>query len=320
MILSICYPTYNRGNQAYEKVTELLQSPYCYNVQIVVSNNCSNKNTEGYEKISKINDVRLKYYKADANYDFYGNVNRVILLADSDFCLLLSDEDHVVVENLPYYMEFLESHKLDLAVMKVSGLQYVYDETRYYNRGVEAVEAFYMVGNYLSGVIYNKRYATEELLKRLTEKYIPAKNIAYLYYPHMMIDAELLVMGGFAHGSLPLVREGQPVPTDYFQDLTRTYASVDDRIDQMKGFMVQVEDIRTTDAVRMKMLQQLLIKTVLLCSNVKEAYLKRGYDWNEQLGIISRAMHDMVSNSKAAIFIKYQDLLLEYVDSLLACI
>ena len=61
MLLSICIPSHNRGHRALALVEELLQLPYGNELEIICSNNGSDKNTEGYEKLKEIKDERFVY-------------------------------------------------------------------------------------------------------------------------------------------------------------------------------------------------------------------------------------------------------------------
>jgi len=62
-------------------VEELLQLPYGNELEIICSNNGSDKNTEGYEKLKEIKDERFVYYEFAENRRFVGNVNQVIRLS-----------------------------------------------------------------------------------------------------------------------------------------------------------------------------------------------------------------------------------------------
>ena len=60
IFLSICIPTFNRAEIVYRTVKKCLE----YNsdkIEVVVSDNCSDDNTE--ELLMKIDDKRFKYFK-----------------------------------------------------------------------------------------------------------------------------------------------------------------------------------------------------------------------------------------------------------------
>ena len=56
--LSIAMPSYNRGEFAIKGVHNLLKTEFDSEIEIMISNNASVNNTEGYEEIAKIKDSR----------------------------------------------------------------------------------------------------------------------------------------------------------------------------------------------------------------------------------------------------------------------
>ncbi len=320
MLLSICYPSYNRGSLAYEKIEELLSAPECNDVRIIISNNGSTENTEGYERIATIQDPRLKYYQSPENRNYWGNIHQVIKMADTQFCMIVSDEDHVITKNLPYYLEFLEHHKHDLAFMKAAGQQYNFEKSAYYPPGKAALGAFYMAGNYVSGIIYNREIITDDVLDCNEKTYIADNNIAYIYYPHMMLDAYAMLHGAFASSNLQLIDEGPAsVGKDVVRDLTQTYSSVDSRIMQMLGFEKQIANLQTYDSIKLLMMKAIILKTFTLCNLqvVKDAYNKKGYDWGEQLEKLQTASKTMITNSTIPIIVKHQDVFCEFINAIM---
>ena len=65
IILSICIPTYNRGQSLFDNVKKWLQSDN-KNFEIVIADNCSMDNT--VELLKSIEDSRLKIIENDKNY------------------------------------------------------------------------------------------------------------------------------------------------------------------------------------------------------------------------------------------------------------
>ena len=104
MLLSICIPTYNRGHLALKHVQEILNIE-SQDIELVVSNNGSQVKKECYEQIKNIQDSRLNYFEFNENQGFLINLCQVIKLSKGDFCMLLSDEDGIIAENLPLYLD-----------------------------------------------------------------------------------------------------------------------------------------------------------------------------------------------------------------------
>ena len=93
-ILSICIPTYNRGKFAYDAAMHILSAYKGDDIEVVISNNCSEDNTE--ELISQINDPRLSYYANQENLGAAYNTHLTFLRAKGRFAYLTSDEDDII--------------------------------------------------------------------------------------------------------------------------------------------------------------------------------------------------------------------------------
>ena len=101
--LSFCIPTYNRAARVYSCVKHILQYDGM-DIEVVVTDNASDDNT--WELLNTICDKRLRIFR---NEDSIGAFNWTYVLskANGHFAALMSDEDHVFIENVAYYTEFL---------------------------------------------------------------------------------------------------------------------------------------------------------------------------------------------------------------------
>lgn len=200
--ISICIPSYNRGDLALELVNTLLKrienKKY---IEVVISNNGSDTDCLGYKKIKEIKNSQLRYFEYEINQGFEKNLRTVISLAESPLCLILSDEDDVVVDNLDYYISFFETHPT-LAIMyaKVKNHPtFSNDEVVYLKKGYEAARAFYGDA-YISGIIFNKRIFGNEELNQISDKY--SNGYVYKYIPHFFWLGEAALHGDFAYSPL----------------------------------------------------------------------------------------------------------------------
>lgn len=97
MLLSVCIPTYNRG----EKVLSLLQflsseingSDFYDDIEILVSDNCSTDNTQ--EVVSEyINGSELFVYnRNEENLGLIGNLHKLVELSKGDYVWFMGDDD-----------------------------------------------------------------------------------------------------------------------------------------------------------------------------------------------------------------------------------
>ena len=108
--LSICIPTYNRVELLKECVNAILKAIEFskYNIEIVISNNCSNDKTEDY-CIALTNKYKfIKYYKNHENVselNFYIAAER----ANSNFVWLFSDDDILNINAIKVVCDALKS-------------------------------------------------------------------------------------------------------------------------------------------------------------------------------------------------------------------
>lgn len=107
VFLSICIPTFNRGEDAYVAVCEALKSGYDQEIEVIVSNNGSTLHTEGYEKIKAIQDNRLRYYEAPESMGFSGNIKQVVTMARGEFMIFQSDQERIISGAIPCYLNAL---------------------------------------------------------------------------------------------------------------------------------------------------------------------------------------------------------------------
>lgn len=153
--LSICIPTYNRGEIVYRTVNNILRYEG-KNIEVVVSNNCSQDNTE--ELIKSISDERVKYYKNSYN-NGGDNLITVLTYATGDYLLLLSDEDDVVLDSIPHLLEILANEEPAVLVgsTKLNGVPAGVFPDRTYQPGGESLIGYGWGSTYMSGYIYNKK-------------------------------------------------------------------------------------------------------------------------------------------------------------------
>lgn len=249
MLLSICIPTYNRGHRAYALVKELLEKIDLKEdaYEIILSNNGSDKNTEGYEKLKKIKDSRFHYYEFSKNMRFWRNYNEVVKKSNGDWCLLISDEDNIIIDNLNYYIDIIKKYK-NLGIIKGAGKSYHFEKEIYALSGSDSIEAFFLRGNSLSGVIYNRKIVTNELIDYLAEKY-KENNLAYYFA-----------------SNITLIDEGDAIDDQesYQNEEIRlpAYCTYESRLKQFKGFVNVIADIKTSEAMKFKCFMLLIDKYV----------------------------------------------------------
>lgn len=283
VLLSICIPSYNRGNRAYDNVMHLLQSHYDEELEFIISNNgTQNESKPYYDKIAQLTDTRVKYFAFDENKGFAVNLCKVCEMASGDFILLLSDEDLINFNALPTIMNILSTSKNTLSILKTSTTSHY----RYSNftaaPGKEALQSFMLSSNYISGIIYNNK-----LLKQLNGiEYVKESlnNSVCFWYPHMYWELLLCQYGNVQSTDILLVNEGTAEKTEC-EDIQIDneivipyYASIEGRLEQHRDFTFIIKDLEISKqdpSLLREMYLKLCIKTLYLTTISINVFYKK---------------------------------------------
>lgn len=323
MLFSICIPSYNRGHRAVRLVRNLLAMPYSeHEIEIICSNNGSDKYKKEYQEIKEIKDKRLQYHEFESNQGFAKNVNQVVGMSHGEFCMLLSDEDDILPENLKNYMLFLDMHP-ELSLVK-GCTSFVYSDlrTQYFSYTEEALDSYYLMGNYISGTIYNRKIISNRLLEEYEKRY--SENEAYIYYVHLFLDTYALLHGNFCSSDLLLIQEG--APADHFDSGPKSpdptvpvFGTYESRIAQMHGFLEQVRDLEAKPTFVFQMLGRVIERIVEWINIQKDKYISHGDDWEKILQLTAEQMRSEVSLTGHMLGEEQTDLLKEYINVLCRC-
>lgn len=320
MLFSICIPSYNRGHRAAQLVKKFLALPYSEDrIEIIFSNNGSDKYKKEYQEIKKIKDKRFRYHEFESNQGFARNINQVIKMSHGEFCMLLSDEDEILMENLDNYMNFLDMHPELGLVKSCTSLAYSDLQTQYVSNRGEAVDHFYLMGNYISGTIYNRNIISDVLIEDYEKKY--QKNEAYIYYVHLFLDAYALLHGNYCSSDLLLIEEG--VPADHFDTgpdspdpTVPVFGTYESRIAQMHGFLEQVRDLEAEPAIVFQMLARVMERVVEWINIQKDKYISHGDDWGKIMEMLAEHICGEILLTESMLGKEETALLYEYMEAL----
>lgn len=231
ILVSFCIPSYNRGNLAYENVTRYLQTEYDSEIEIVLSNNGSEVNTEGYDKLEKIQDSRLVYNKLDENKGFIGNLLAVMNMAKGKFVVLSSDEDFFDINMLTKFMNSILFHE-NVAVMKTTGIGTNFLTNQPYGLFEEVQSRLGEVINlnYVTGICFNNLLMKKHSVIQDIQKW--ENNFFYVTYPHICIAYILCQYDAFARLPLILWKCNESEDKNTKETIYRTYCNLDSRITQ----------------------------------------------------------------------------------------
>lgn len=205
IFLSICIPTWNRGLSALSAVKNILEASYDVELEVVISNNGSDK-TEGYDELKKIKDSRLSYYELDSNKGYAYNFRNALGKAKGKFAVMCSDEDLLNVEELPKYLDFLLNN-MDVRFLTTSGVgpNFIDAEDCIHLSGfdsnVHAINA-----NYITGTTFNVKYMREN---KIFDKYDELSELPFIYWYAQCVIATITTKGGTSgFSNIKLWKEG----------------------------------------------------------------------------------------------------------------
>lgn len=320
MILSICIPTYNRGKRALDLVKKLkvIAEKYEGKIELVVSNNGSTIEEEYYAKICEISSEYVIYHRFNQNVQYVGNYNQVIKMSRGKFCLLLSDEDSINEVALDYYLELITNNP-DLGLIKTgTSINYVFQEEEFLAPGMSAVNGYYLVGNYISGIIYNRSVLTDEIIDKLYESYFEnSTNRAYYWYPHLFVETYIMLTSRICKCPKLLVIEGRP-EQDQEKDISTnilTYATYEDRIKQARGLVDYISDLLINDGLKLKMVILTIEKTFNLVSFQRNKYESIGVNCYELIRNTSDGLKNVIENCAIPVIVGNMDMVEEYIDA-----
>ena len=97
MKLTVGIPTYNRSGLLREAIESVLAQTFT-DFRLIVSDNASDDDTA--EVVRSFGDERIEYARSEHNIGAIGNFNRLIELADTEFLMLLPDDDFLYPDHL----------------------------------------------------------------------------------------------------------------------------------------------------------------------------------------------------------------------------
>lgn len=237
IILSFCIPSYNRGHRAIQLVENLLESEFDAEIEIVISNNGSKENKQGYEFIKNIKDTRLKYHEFEENQGVVENCCKVLELAQGRFAVLVTDEETVRLDNIGYYLYEISSNPEIAIIHTNTGGGENIKERKVYP---EKKKIFSLrIQSYMGGHIYNKFYLQQyDVLNKMRMK----KENALVYtYPHSFLELYLVLSGRIVEDNCFLITIGKQEETSVFVKKTKysvpSFSLGNARIKQAQGML-----------------------------------------------------------------------------------
>ena len=105
--VTIGIPTYNRAESLRETIASVLAQTYG-GFRVLVSDNASEDRT--FAVVKEFDDPRITYDRSASNIGMIGNFNRLIDLAETEFLMILPDDDLLYPHYLQEAVDVFEHH------------------------------------------------------------------------------------------------------------------------------------------------------------------------------------------------------------------
>lgn len=283
VFLSVCIPTYNRGNEAMRAIRRLQQLPYAEEIEILVSDNGSSKTCEVYEEIKNLKDSRIRYIRQKENIFFKGNMRAVLKLARGKFMLVQSDEDLMRVENIHTLLnELVNNPKVTFGVCQGIGTNFpVYDKAGLLQDYLKKVDGA-LNQTYLTGLFYAKKGVkeAEELYDELIDNTYVRK------YVHCFFGLVAVKHGDFLVSKSVLFQEGLSSKTsNVSREVLFETSKTENRQKECEAIIECVDRVKWLDNVQLMDLIHRRVSVVYHFVNVswyyfQDIYEQKGFDIN----------------------------------------
>lgn len=277
-LLTIGIPSWNRGKRAKELVEELCKLPFDVDLEILVSNNGSDKGKEEYHAIRDIKDSRVTYIEFEENKMYYGNIAQALRKSSGNWIMLLSDEDFIDEKQLQHYMTKLEMLRENVSVIRPGSLLQYHHNEDYRKAGEAAIAVYSLDNNYVSGATYNRKFMTNTLVDKIEKTWID--NYAYKVYAHMIFDWYMCLKGDFYQYAPVLVLEGKSENSGSHGNSICEYNQFKNRIRQFNGYLDIINGMdEATEREKITFFMTTCMKTIFLLCAIREQYEKEPGGW-----------------------------------------
>ena len=158
-VLSLCFPTYNRGWCMKEQIERLKSCPkdVLDRMEIIISDNCSTDDTQQIVEDAIADGFVCRYIRNETNLGMDGNFVSCFRKAQGRYVWLLGDDDTIIIDSLVRIVELLD-------VPEEYGLLHIYQrwnlkqEIIYVDNKDEMTKYVSYYITFISANIVNTRY------------------------------------------------------------------------------------------------------------------------------------------------------------------
>lgn len=275
VFLTIGIPSYNRGKILLENIKHLQCLEYDAEIEFVVSNNGSQIEAEYYDQISKLNDSRLVYTSFQSNQGYASNVLNVMSHSSGKFVVMCSDEDFLILEMLPEFLQFLyENLQMAMSCTDGNGANFGKQKKQKFNAGFEGIESA-VNSNYLTGTVFNNAYILKyKILEKIQQN---RGNLFVEYYTHSAVAAIIAQYGDVWENPICLWESKYEKQSEESGSKSLlSYMKYESRVEQMESAIeFMLDKLRLSSEEQIQVVMARIVKTYYLL------YLAYLYYWEQ---------------------------------------
>ena len=265
--LTVAIPTFNRINAAQKTLKSLSPIFNQSQVKILVIDNGSTDGTHLTLKESFPGIRNLEILRFEDNLGFFESFLRLFENADSDYLLLLSEEDELNLVVLPAVLRYLQIRK-----PAYISSQFLINGQLY--RGTNLTQSISMLdleksSFYISGLVFNVSKSQEIILKMRDGL---RDNPFILLYPQTYLAFMLRISAGGYWLESILATKRDHLPTSVVDAQQEAYTSKSSRISQHSGWKEMVNTIINAERHKLSKRDIFLIKC---SSRLREKNLRK---------------------------------------------
>ena len=277
MILSICIPTYNRGEKLIESIQNTIQAN-SDEFEIIIVDNAS---PVDIEKSINFKDDRIRYIKREKNVGGPYNVGDCLRYGNGIFSMLCLDKDTIIGEDLD---DFISVLKNNLSICGGYVVQNKEDKERRFDICSEyPILRFGYLNSHPSGQFFRSDIL-HDFINGLNESQIADPCVFHIYMAQcaskgsmMLYDSSLV--------RLESEEECKKIKTHSFKKEDNTlFFAPQNRIQQFIRYLEHVDTLKITDDYKKMVIEKLYLDTIII-STISYANIMRNKTVCEHYGL-----------------------------------
>lgn len=254
-IISICIPTYNRGNKVFELVTSILKYKES-NIEVIVLDNFSSDNTNFL--LNEIKDNRFAYLRNSENIGGIKNIFKALLNANGKYCFLCLDKDRINYNNIEELIKRIDNNQdVSFGYCILNG-QYNKSDILF-SKGFSSVYNMSYRSAHPTGMFYKTDFLKNlPVIKKIFEE-----NKKFGFYTEL-INAEMSVLGMSKVVNLPVFftetkEESEEVKSFTYKNENEIFFFPHKRYEEFLTYSSNLYSLDLTDNEKNKILKKIFL-------------------------------------------------------------